>query len=66
MATEPSRDQEGFSANEAPEARDGAATAVQVPSNALWYRYVNEDWFATIVGLLLVLLIVVGLIHAIP
>ena len=31
-----------------------------------WYSFVNEDWLATIVGLILALLIVIRLFHNIP
>jgi hypothetical protein len=42
-----------------------AQASVSVP-NKPWYTYLSEDWLATIFGLLLVLLLVVGWLHSIP
>lgn len=42
---------------------------VRLESNVVtlpWYRRINEDWWATIIGLLLVILIVSRFITAIP
>jgi hypothetical protein len=43
-----------------------AGAALHVPNNRVWYRYLSEDWLATIAGLLLVILLVVGWLHSIP
>jgi hypothetical protein len=41
-------------------------TPVAISYNNAWYRYLNEDWIATLFGLLLVILLVVGWLHSIP
>lgn len=53
-------------ADETTQVQEGTAAAFQIPQNRAWYRYVNEDWLATLFGLLLVILLVVGLLHSIP
>ncbi|GCE25171.1 hypothetical protein KDA_06550 [Dictyobacter alpinus] len=39
---------------------------LQARQSRNWYQYLNEDWLATLFGLLLVILLVVGLLHSIP
>ncbi|HLG75502.1 MAG TPA: hypothetical protein VKX46_03765 [Ktedonobacteraceae bacterium] len=46
--------------------QEGGRVALQVSARPAWYTFLNEDWLATLFGLLLVILLVAGLLHTIP
>lgn len=55
------------SSEETNQAQEGiGAAAAQISNAHAWYTYFNEDVFATLFGLLLVILLVVGWLHTIP
>jgi hypothetical protein len=60
MATEQTHDTEGTAAAEKEAQTIGTSTSIA------WYRRVGEDWWATIIGLILVTLILVRLLSSIP
>ena len=66
MSTERSEDLQSITPDET--IIEERATGVSVPTshNNAWYRYLNEDWLATLFGLLLVLLLIIGWLHSIP
>jgi hypothetical protein len=66
MATEKSHDTESVPSEETTLAPEDTSAPAQVPQKRAWYTYLNEDWVATLFGLLLVVLLVVGLLHSIP
>lgn len=46
--------------------QENGDTALPLASQRAWYASLNEDWLATLFGLLLVILLVIGLLHSIP
>ncbi|GER86507.1 hypothetical protein KDW_06690 [Dictyobacter vulcani] len=66
MTTESTDDKTTAPVDETAQVQEGTGAAIHVPTQNTWYRYFNEDWLATLFGLLLVILLVVGLLHSIP
>jgi uncharacterized integral membrane protein len=66
VSTERPDDAESIAAPNAVLTQEDGNATIQGPDHRVWYQYLNEDWLATLVGLLLVILIVVGLLHSIP
>jgi hypothetical protein len=66
MATERSEDIGSGASGETTRTQEDASAIIQASHNRAWYTVLNEDWLATLFGLLLVILLVVGLLHSIP
>jgi len=67
VATETSGDEPRRGASDETTAvQEAAGTVVEIPNKRVWYRSLSEDWLATLAGLLLVVLLVIGWLHSIP
>jgi hypothetical protein len=66
MSTERSDDLQSVTPDETSIEERSTEASGFISHNNAWYRYLNEDWLATLFGLLLVLLLVVGWLHSIP
>ncbi len=66
MTTEKSTHPDSSVSGEATLTQEGVVETVQILENSAWYKRLSEDWLATLLGLLLVLLIVVHFIHSVP
>jgi hypothetical protein len=66
MSTERSDDLQSIKPEETIIEEKATGASGLISHNNAWYRYLNEDWLATLFGLLLVILLVVGWLHSIP
>jgi len=66
MASEKPDQLENAAISEVAVQETAAEASIDVLQDRVWYKRLSEDWLATFLGLLLVLLIIVHLIHSVP